>query len=81
MSSIALLGIGPVAIIGDAQFVILEVLGESSCPTNCIPIVEEVRDLIKTSRCLGIFWKRRAFNLAAHEFAHFAKFIFGCNLS
>lgn len=73
------LRLGPIPFVGDSQEVICAILGEGSCLSICLPILEEIQDLLSSTPCLGFFWVRRSLNLVAHELAFHAKSIPFCN--
>lgn len=70
--TVQLLHLQLISFIGDAQYVIIQVLDEEPCLAYCSPILEDI-GLLQRTPCLGVFWKRRSFNLVAHELSFFAK--------
>lgn len=59
--------------------VILAALKEEDCLSLCMPILDELQDLLSSTPCLGIFWGRRDLNLLAHNLAFYVKSISNCN--
>lgn len=71
--TVQLLGLHPVSFIDDSQNVIAQVLDEETCPMLCSPILKDIKNLLHVVHCQMFFWKRRSFNVIAHELAFYAK--------